>query len=166
MGWIILLMSIIGVTIAASGLIASIFFFHNIASYPQLASSYQGTMQNTTTDGSSTLTLTFTQEGQAISGIMTLGLGLTGSGTFTGTVGTDNSIKFTVTSYDRLTVINLTGSVTSQNALSGTYTGHYTNADQLGIDGTNTNQKGTWEAKPGSSQNPYLSMRGVGISFA
>lgn len=158
-GCIVLLVSIVGIIIAVSGLIFYLFSsYGNIVSsyphltsssyqgdtlYPHLASSYQGSMQNTTLDERATLTLTITQQSQQeISGRMMLGPGLTGSGPFTGTV-IGYSITFTVTSDDGLTITSLTGSITPQNTLSGTYSGYSTNGSAYQI--------GTWEARPSTT---------------
>lgn len=75
---------------------------------------------------SATLFLTFTQNQQQISGNMALGSDPTGNGPLTGTVGTDNSLRFTVTPSDGLSIINMSGTVSPQNTLSGTYSVHYT----------------------------------------
>lgn len=146
---LLLLVSIGGIIFLASGLIFFIALSHNVPfsnsgpSYPHLASSYQGTIQNTA-GTSATLFLAFTQNQQQISGKMTLSSGqATGSGSLTGTVGTDNSLRFTVTSDDGLSTINMSGTISPQNTLSGTYTLHYT-AQIL------PDQAGTWQASPGT----------------
>lgn len=147
--WVVFFVSIVGIAIIVAG---GLTFYFSVASgstsspYPHLASSYQGFMRNATF-GTATLTLTMVQNQQTISGRMTLGPGLTGSGPLTGTVGLDNSIKFTVTSDDgSSSVMDLTGVINSQNTLSGSYSGHYTNTAI-----SNLTQTGTWQASPVST---------------
>ena len=105
-------------------------------------------MQNTTVGESTTFTLTLLQDQQLISGRETLSPGLlVGSGPFSGTVGTDNSIHFTVTADDGSNAVTtFTGSITSQNTLSGTYSAR---ATYPGL-GSQT-QTGTWEASATST---------------
>lgn len=56
-------------------------------SYPRLAPSYHGSVNNTTVGGTATLDLTSIVENQqVISGSLVIGTGLCGSGTFTGTI--------------------------------------------------------------------------------
>jgi hypothetical protein len=62
------------------------------------------------------------------------------SGDFTGTVGTDHTLQFTVTFSDS-GVSKIVGTISSQNTLSGTYTTTYPN-------GMFPNHQGTWEAIP------------------
>lgn len=141
-GWIILSVCIVGIVIVAGGWIFSIVLSHGGPSYPHLASSYQGMMQNTTIGGSTTFTLTIIQDQQLISGRETLSPGLlVGSGPLSGTVGTDNSIHFTVTSDDGSNAVTTFTGTVSQNTLSGTYS---VSATYPGL-GSQT-QTGTWEA--------------------
>jgi len=158
LGWIVLLVGIVGIVIAASGAIfyiSSLSLFGGLLTptYPHLASSYQGSMHNTTIGTTATLTLTsIMQNQQIISGTMTLGPGLQGSGTFTGTVGLDNSIQFTVTSDDGSNaILNLTGFIHSQNTLSGTYSG-----SNIDVSGLVQMQTGTWEASANSAHTDSL----------
>jgi len=146
---LLLLVSIGGIIFLGSGLIFFIALSHNGPlstngpSYPHLASSYHGSLQ-TATGTSAALFLTFTQNQQQISGRMTLSSGqITGGGALTGTVGTDNSLRFTVTSDDGLTTIDMSGTISPQNTLSGTYSSHYTLQSTL-------DQTGTWQASPGT----------------
>ena len=168
-GWIVLLVSlvsIVGIVIAACGLIfyisplslfgstlnPSLAFTPTTLTYPHLASSYQGSMHNMTTGSTATLKLTsIVQDQLLISGRMTLGAGLQGSGPFTGTVGLDKSIQFTVTSDDGSdTFMSFSGSINSQNALNGTYSGYY-------ISASNQTQTGTWEASASTTYAlPFL----------
>lgn len=151
MSWIIVSVCIVGAIVVASGLIFSISSFRGGTLYPHLASYYQGTLQNTTSGGTTILILTIVQNQQNISGRMTLGPGWIGSGPFTGTVGTDNSISFTVTADDGSSAVTkMTGSVTPQNTLSGSFSGH----SPLTI---LSDQHGTWEASANTTNSLFSS---------
>jgi serine/threonine protein kinase len=104
-------------------------------SYPHLASTYKGSIRNTTIGNTATLTLTsIVQNQQAISGNVVIGPGLSGSGPFTGTVMMDGSITFTDIPSDgsSATTITFMGSLQANGSLSGMYT-------------TNDYQQGTWQ---------------------
>ena len=78
---------------------------------------------------------------QAISGTATVFVnGLMSSGNFNGTVGTDDTLQFTVI-FSSSGVSKIVGTISSQNTLSGTYTTTYPN-------GIFPNHQGTWEASP------------------
>lgn len=158
-GWTMLLVSIGGIVIIASGLILCVFSFRSLFSptlfsptlfgptYPHLASSYQGSMHDTTTGDTTSFTLTSIVQNQLeISGTMTLG---SESGSFTGIVGTNNSIQITMTSNDGLTTATLTGSINSQNALSGNYSGFNGVSGQF--------QTGTWSANANTTSSLFSS---------
>jgi uncharacterized protein YvpB len=108
------------------------------ASLPPLASTYQGTVHNTTFDHTATLTLTSLVQNQgAISGNVIIGSGLNGSGPFTGTIMSNRSISFTDVSTDGSNVtIFFTGSLYGDGSLSGTYTI------------PSTEEEGTWQVIP------------------
>lgn len=142
--WLLLLVCIV----AVSGSILYASFSHNglsnplqPASYPHLSSSYLGTVYDTTYNKSGNLSLFFSQNQQAISGTAKVfANGLMDSGNFTGTVGTDDTLQFTVT-FSSGGVSKIVGTISSQNTLSGTYTTTYPN-------GISPNHQGTWEASP------------------
>ena len=142
--WVLLLVCIV----AGSGSILYAFFLHNSpsnplqpASYPQLSSSYSGTTYDTTYNLSGNLSLSISQNQQAISGTaQVFANGLMDSGNFTGTVGMDRTLQFTVI-FSTGGVSKIVGTISPQNTLSGTYTTTYPN-------GIFPNHKGTWEASP------------------
>ena len=104
---------------------------------PQLASSYTGTVDNTTGNISASFSISSITEDQQgnIRGQATVGPPLTGSGPFTGSVDTNNSIQFTVTANDGSGVsIHFTGFVNADNSLSGSYT-------------VSNNQTGIWQVR-------------------
>lgn len=94
------------------------------ASLSPLASTYQGTVHNTTFDHTATLTLTALVQNQGeISGNAIIGPGLIGSGPFTGTIMSNRSVSFTDVSTDGSNItIFFTGSLYRDGSLSGTYT--------------------------------------------
>lgn len=142
--WVLLLVCIV----AVSGSILYAFFSHNglsnplqHVSYPHLSSSYGGTTYDMTYKKSGNLSLSFSQNQQAISGTaQVFANGLMDSGNFTGTVGTDETLQSTVT-FSSGGVCKMVGTISSQKTLSGTYTTTYPN-------GIFPNHQGTWEASP------------------
>ena len=142
--WVLLLVCIV----AGSGSILYASFSHNglsnplqPAPYPHLSSSYVGTVYDTTYNTSGNFSLFFSQHQQAISGTATVfANGLMSSGNITGTVGTDDRLQFTVI-FSSSGISEMVGTISSQNALSGTYTTTYPN-------GIFPNHQGTWEASP------------------
>jgi hypothetical protein len=95
---------------------------------PRLASTYTGTIHNTTHNREATLALTSIVENQGnIRGQVIIGPGLRGSGAFTGTINTDGSVNFEVKS------IFFKGSLHTDGSFSGTY-----NAPRA-------RQQGTWQ---------------------
>lgn len=109
--------------------------------YPTLVTAYQGTVQNTTYGGTATLELTSIIQNQGeISGNVIIGPGLNGSGTFTGTIGSDGSVSFYDNTTDGSPDIDFSGSLNADGSLSGTYTA-------VTIFGS---QGGNWQATPSS----------------
>jgi hypothetical protein len=96
---------------------------------PRLASTYIGTIRNTTHNVQTTLALTSIVENQGnISGQVIIGPGLGGSGSFTGTMNKDGSVSFEVNS------IFFKGSLRPDGSFGGTYSAPSAN-----------NQGGTWQ---------------------
>jgi serine/threonine protein kinase len=115
----------------------------NGLSYPHLSSSYSGTAYDTTYQKSANLSFSISQNQQAISGTAKVSAnGLMDSGNVTGTVGTDETLQFTVT-FASGGVSKFVGTISSQKTLSGTYTTTYPN-------GISPNHQGTWEVSPNS----------------
>ncbi len=102
--------------------------------YPSLSSAYGGTTRNMTGSLNANVSLTAIAQQQGnVSGNMTVGLPLLGSGPFQGTVSHSGSVHFVVTSNDGSNVtITLTGSIASSGSISGTYS-------------VSNDQGGTWE---------------------
>jgi hypothetical protein len=105
-------------------------------SYPHLATTYKGSIHNTTVSTTATLTLTsIVQNEQVISGSVVIGPGLIGSGPFTGTVAVDGSVTFTdIPDVSPTSTITFIGSLQADGSLSGIYT-------------TSDYQQGTWQTK-------------------
>ncbi|GCE12088.1 serine/threonine protein kinase [Tengunoibacter tsumagoiensis] len=95
------------------------------ASYPILAGGYGGTINDRYTDPATSVSMALQnvqQQSGTLSGYLLLGNGLLGSSNFTGTVGSDNSISFTVPSPGSgLLPLLFQGSVQSDRSISGTY---------------------------------------------
>lgn len=110
---------------------------YQIPSNPHVVSTYHGTFQNWTVGGTATLALTsVVQNQQKISGKVIIGPGLSGSGSFTGTIGTDGSVTFTDNdTTDGFTVI-FSGFLFSDGSLSGSYII------------PSSGQSGIWKASP------------------
>ena len=142
--WVLLLICLV----AVSGSILYASFSHTglsnplqPASYPHLSSIYGGTASDTTYNTSGNLSLFFSQNQQTISGTAKVfANGLIASGNFIGTVGTDETLQFTVT-FSTGGISKFVGTISSQNTLSGTYTTTYPN-------GLFPNHQGTWQASP------------------
>jgi hypothetical protein len=106
-------------------------------SYPNLASSYQGTVHNTTYGGTATLSLTSIVQNQGeISGNVVIGSGLCGSGSFTGTIESDGSVNFTDNPTDNCAMIDFSGLLNVDGSFGGTY------------NLPSWNQEGTWQTTP------------------
>lgn len=107
--------------------------------YPTLAVQYNGTIINTTsTPMPASLTLAaIMQAGTNISGQVIIGVGLAGSGPFTGVIDTHGKLSFSNAPSDGGGPIIFSGSLKADGSLTGTYT----------IPSAN-NQFGTWDVKP------------------
>ncbi len=112
--------------------------------YPSLSSAYGGTARNMTGSLNANVSLTAIAQQQGnVSGNVTIGLPLLGSGPFQGTVSHSGSVDFVVTSNDGSNVtITLTGSIASSGAISGTYS-------------VNNGQGGTWEVASATAPVVY-----------
>jgi hypothetical protein len=103
--------------------------------YPQMASSYTGTVSNTTYGGTAKLQLiAIIQNQQVIGGDVIMGPELCGSGTFAGSIDTTGSLSFLETT-NNCGTISFKG-VLQNGAISGTYT-------------TASNQEGVWQTTQG-----------------
>ena len=139
----IIITSCIGVGLLLLLFIGTIVFTtqatNSVPTYPTLVSSYVGTVHNNTVNISSSLSLTsVTEDSQGnISGSAFVGRPLVGSGPFTGTIGIDRTIQFTVTPNDNagVSTIHFDGMVQANGSMSGTYT----------VSGTG--ETGTWKVK-------------------
>jgi hypothetical protein len=117
--------------------------------YPTLSQSYGGRARNTTDKLDAIVSLTAISQNQGnLSGDMTVGLPLAGSGPFKGTISHAGAINFTVTSNDgsQATII-FTGTLNKDSTMQGTYS---INNGQ----GSNS-QGGTFEASPAANPVVY-----------
>ncbi len=150
-----LIVSILGVIILGGGLLYSASSFFGIsasnpnqplstASYPHVASAYQGTAHNVKAGATTALVLTsIVQKQQDISGKVFWDPGFIGDGSFTGSIGTNRSVHFTDKTTGRSITFN--GSLSSNGSFGGTYT--------ISSNG----QTGTWQTKPYQPHsNPHV----------
>ncbi|QBD82185.1 serine/threonine protein kinase [Ktedonosporobacter rubrisoli] len=114
--------------------------------YPALVANYGGHIHNTPANVDSSMSISkLQQKGEQISGYLTLGPGLLGSGNFTGTVSTDRKIQFSVPGYANLLPLNFQGTVQADGNMSGTYCSYQNGqCDQAG------GGYGSWTAAPQS----------------
>lgn len=139
----VIIASCIGVGLLLALFIGTIIFTtqaaNSVPTYPSLVSSYVGTVHNNTVNITSSLSLTSVVEDSQgnISGSAFVGRPLVGSGPFTGTIGIDRSIQFTVTPNDNagVSTIQFVGVVQADVSMSGIYT----------VSGTG--ETGTWNVK-------------------
>ena len=90
--------------------------------YPSVAATYDGTIFDVATNISSTISLSKIQQNQAhISGYLTIGSKLQGSGPFSGTIDTAKRLQFIVTDSAGRPVLFFEGAMQSSTSLSGDY---------------------------------------------
>ncbi len=90
--------------------------------YPTLAGTYKGTIYDIPANVRTSLSLTDVRQNQRhISGILTVGPGLLGYGSFSGTIDAAKHLKFTLTDSDGNPMLFFEGSMQSATSLSGDY---------------------------------------------
>jgi serine/threonine protein kinase len=90
--------------------------------YPTLTGTYSGTIYDVSVDVSTSVSLTGIQQSQGnISGYLTLGPKLQGSGPFSGTIDTAKELKFTVTDTAGSATLFFEGVMQSATSLTGDY---------------------------------------------
>ena len=90
--------------------------------YPNVAGSYSGTIDDTTASITSSMALSIHQKKKTISGEFTVGAPLQGNGPFSGYVGTDPYIQFTVVPQDNnLAPLFFYGWVQTDGSIKGSY---------------------------------------------
>ncbi|GCF07672.1 serine/threonine protein kinase [Dictyobacter arantiisoli] len=117
-------------------------------SMPQLVGAYSGTIHNQPANVQSGIALSSIRQSRGtISGYLSLGAGLLGSGNFTGSVATNKHIQFLVDAYPTLLPLFFEGTIQSDGSISGTYCS-YRNGQ---CDESNGHGYGTWSVTPASS---------------
>lgn len=92
------------------------------SSYPELVASYSGSIHNTPAAVDSTLSLSqVKRNGATISGYLTVGPGLLGSGHFTGTVTTEGRIHLLMPDMGSFLPLSFSGQIQPDGSMSGTY---------------------------------------------
>lgn len=90
--------------------------------YPTLTGTYSGTIYDVSADASASMVLTGIRQSQGnISGYLTLGPKLQGSGSFSGTIDTAKELKFTVTDTAESVTLFFEGVMLSATSLTGDY---------------------------------------------
>ncbi len=90
--------------------------------YPALAGTYKGTIYDIPANVRTSLSLTDVRQNQGhISGILTVGPGLLGYGSFSGTIDAAKHLKFTLTDSDGNPMLFFEGTMQSATSLSGDY---------------------------------------------
>ena len=116
------------------------------ASYPVLASGYDGTIHNTTAAVNSTMSLThIRQQGANISGYFSVGSELQGNGNFAGTVTATSNIQFLVQAFANHLPLFFQGQVHADGSMSGQYCSYRLNTQQCDY---NAGGYGTWSVSP------------------
>lgn len=127
------------------------------SNYPVLVSSYGGTIHNTLANVSTTMTLTSVrQNGGALSGYLTVGSTLQGSGSFNGNVATNGSIHFLVQSFANHLPLYFYGTVNKNGSMSGSYCSWQNNQCSYVGGGY-----GTWTVAPTSAFTPNFSSSAI-----
>ncbi len=101
------------------------------SSFPNVAGTYSGTVQNTTANETSDITLTLVQSQGQLTGNLVIAPPLVGSGPVVGTITKSGTLTFTVKNDTYGSVIDFTGTQQSDGSLSGTYTVEVTNEQGL-----------------------------------
>lgn len=116
------------------------------ATYPLLKGAYSGTIHNDLAGVDTSLALSqIRQSGAAMSGYLTVGPTLQGSGNFTGMVSTDKSVRFLVQSYHGFLPLLFNGQMNADGSLSGSYCSARNNQCDY-----NGGGYGTWKVFPSS----------------
>jgi serine/threonine protein kinase len=116
--------------------------------YPNLSSSYKGTLVDTTPTPNIAVgmhLLSIHQDKGYINGNFTVDRPLQGNGPFTGTVGTNKYVQFTVKGYNGHAPLYFWGFVQSNSTLQG----QYCSIDQNGHCSANAGAGGYWNVAPG-----------------
>jgi hypothetical protein len=109
--------------------------------YPNVAGTHYGNVHNTTGNINAGLTVSLYQNQSNLSGNVTIGSQLQGSGPITsGSVQQNNSIQFTVQGYNGHAPLWFYGTVQSNGSMGG----QYCSIDQTGHCNANSGGQGTW----------------------
>ena len=115
-----------------------------VASFPLLATSYSGSIHNTPASVDSSIAISQVKQSNGnISGLLSLGPGLLGSGNFNGTVTEDKKLQFLVPGYSGLLPLFFQGQILANGSMSGTYCSYRNGQCNFGGGGY-----GTWQLSP------------------
>ncbi len=115
-----------------------------ITAFPLLSTGYSGSIHNTPASVDSSMTIAqIKQSNGNISGFLSLGPGLLGSGNFNGMVTEDKKLQFLVPSYSGLLPLFFQGQILANGSISGTYCSYQNGQCNFGGGGY-----GTWQLAP------------------
>ncbi|GAC1350870.1 MAG: hypothetical protein NVSMB27_37580 [Ktedonobacteraceae bacterium] len=120
--------------------------------YPNVAGTYNGSIDNTTAHITTSMGLAMQQNQGKINGQFTVGSALTGSGPFTGTIDTAKHLRFTVASFHGNAPLLFDGAMQSDGSLSGNYCSVGSNGQCDAAAGAG----GTWKVSKAASIVPTL----------
>jgi serine/threonine protein kinase len=119
-------------------------------SYPNVAGSYSGSIDNTASGVVTGMALTFQQNQGKLSGQFTVNAPLVGSGPLSGTINSAKHVQFTVQGYHGNAPLLFSGTLQSNGSIMGTYC-------SLGSSGqcsTAAGGSGTWMVSKGQGNEP------------
>lgn len=119
--------------------------------YPSLASTYNGTIHDTSANISGVMSLTRVQQqnqGAKMSGYLLLTQGLSASSNFNGTVSTSGTLRFIIAPYPQYLPLLFIGQINKDGSISGTYCSEQNNQCDYSGGGY-----GTWQVAPPSSSS-------------
>ncbi len=129
--WLVVMLLLALVMLIGSGLIWYWFILPHLGStplgsqatgvYPNVAGTYNGSIDNTTAHITADMGLSIQQNQGKINGQFTVGPALVGSGPFTGTIDTAKHLRFTVASFHGNAPLLFDGAMQSDGSLSGNY---------------------------------------------
>jgi eukaryotic-like serine/threonine-protein kinase len=118
------------------------------SAYPSVVGTHNGTAHNQNANQDGSLALALQQNQGNVSGTVTIGGALQGSGSiYNGFVRNDRSIQFTVTSYGGHAPLHFSGTVSSNGSMSGSYC----SIDTAGRCNSSVGGYGSWVVGPSTS---------------
>jgi serine/threonine protein kinase len=124
------------------------------SSYPTIAGTYSGSIDNKTSSIITGMALSFQQSQGKISGQFTVNAPLVGNGALSGTVNSAKHLQFTVQGYQGNAPLLFVGAVQSDGGLAGTYCSMGSN----GQCSASAGGSGTWKVAKGQGHEPVAAV--------